>query len=171
MRKLAFFLASIAVASSAAAATPTAESIQTLLTVTKAERTLDTMMANMDRLMQQSMNTALGGAPRSAEQQRILDTMRAKTAAIFREEMTWAKMEPVYVSVYQETFTQEEIDGLIAFYRTPTGVAYVDKLPIVLQKSLAATSAMMGPMMRRVQAVSQQAIDEAKTAQPAPKAP
>jgi hypothetical protein len=28
-----------------------------------------------------------------------------------REEMTWDKLRPLYVQIYQKSFTQEEIDG------------------------------------------------------------
>ena len=36
-----------------------------------------------------------------------------------REEMTWDRLHPLYVRIYQESFTQEEIDGLIVFYESP----------------------------------------------------
>ena len=40
-------------------------------------------------------------------------------------------MKDRYVQVYRETFSQEEIDGLIAFYQTPVGQYFVtsDDLP------------------------------------------
>jgi hypothetical protein len=171
MHRIAILIASAVFCTSALADPPTAASIETLLTVTKTERTLDAMFDNIDRIMQQSMTAALGGQPRTPEQQRALESMRVKTAQIFREEMGWSKLEPMYVQIYQETFTQDEIDGLIAFYRTPVGVAYVDKLPIVLQKASAASQRLVGPMMQRMQAAAKEAAAEAKSAPSAPDKP
>jgi hypothetical protein len=167
MRKLILLFAALTLTSTALAATPTKESVGTLLQVTRVEKTLDGMLTSIDSLMQQSMARAMAGRPQTAEQQRAMELMRGKVQQIFHEEMTWAKLEPIYVQVYQDTFSQQEIDGLIKFYRTPTGVAYVDKLPIVMQKSMVATQAMMGPMMQKLQAAGQQAVEEAKAAQPA----
>ena len=43
--------------------------------------------------------------------------------------MTWDKLRPLYVRIYQESFTQEEIDGLIVFYESPAGIAFVERWP------------------------------------------
>jgi len=50
--------------------------------------------------------------------------------------MSWAKIKPEYVKLYDETFTIEELKGITAFYRTPAGKAFVDKLPVVTQKAI-----------------------------------
>jgi hypothetical protein len=41
------------------------------------------------------------------------------------------KMRPELVKAYAETFTDEEIDGMLAFYETPAGKATVTKIPVV----------------------------------------
>jgi uncharacterized protein len=71
-------------------------------------------------------------------------------------------LRPLYVQVYQETFTQEEIDGLIAFYESPTGIAFVEKMPVVMQKSMSMMQSRMAPMMEKVRAVMKQTAEEAK---------
>jgi len=71
-------------------------------------------------------------------------------------------MRPLYIQIYQETFTQEEIDGLIAFYKSPAGVAFVDKMPVVMQRSMSIMQSRIAPMMEKMKAAMQQAADEAK---------
>jgi len=156
------FLASSLVATSAVAAPPTAESIDTLLSLSKTQRLLDGIYANIDQVMQQSIAASMQGQPVTPEQQRVIDNMRQKFAVIFREEMSWSKLLPVYTRIYQESFTQEEIDGLIAFYRTPAGNALVEKMPVVMQKSMAAMQPLMAPMMQRMKAATEEAAAEAK---------
>jgi hypothetical protein len=37
------------------------------------------------------------------------------------------KIRPELVKAYSETFTDEELDGLLAFYETPAGRAFIEK--------------------------------------------
>ena len=149
-------------ATQASAAPASAESIDTLLTLTQTQRLLDGMYANIDQVMKQSMHAAMQGEVVTPERQRVMDDMSRKFATIFREEMNWTKLRPMYVRIYQESFTQEEVDGLIAFYRTPAGTALVEKMPLVMQKSMAEMQPMMAPMVQRMKAAAAEAVAEAK---------
>ena len=51
--------------------------------------------------------------------------------------MTWEAIGPRIADIYQETFTDKEMREAAAFYRTPTGQKILDKLPEVMQKSVA----------------------------------
>ena len=77
-------------------------------------------------------------------------------------QMSWPRLKPLYTKIYQDAFTQEEIDGLIAFYRSPAGMAYVDKMPLVTQKSMDLMQSLMPPMMKRVQAAMAKAVGDGK---------
>jgi len=164
MRRFIALFVLLALSSAAYCAPPREDSVDTLLTVTKAEKLLDTMFENAEQAMRQSISASVQSERLTAEQRRVLDASPAKFAKILREEMAWDKMHPLYVQIYQETFTQEEIDGLIAFYKSPTGAAFVEKMPIVMQKSMTLAQARLGPMMERMNAAIQQAIAEAKAA-------
>lgn len=164
MRALATLLTAFLVATAAHAAPPSEASIDELLAVTRVQRMLDGMFVNMDHVMRQSMASAVGNRPVSPEQQRVLDAAPGKFMEVMREELSWARMRSLYVEVYRDTFTQEEVDGLLAFYRTPTGAAFVEKMPVVMQKSMSVMQARLGPLMEKMKAAMQQAMDEAKVA-------
>lgn len=40
------------------------------------------------------------------------------------------------VPLYSKHFTEQEIEDLIAFYRTTTGKKMIDKMPVILQESM-----------------------------------
>ena len=130
--------------------------------MTKAETNVDMMLANLDPMMRQSMATAMQGQQLSSDQQRVMDAIRAEVLQVLREELAWNKMRPLYVQIYQETFTQEEIDGLIAFYKSPAGIAFVEKMPVVMQKSMSIMQSRIAPMMEKMKATMQQATAKAK---------
>jgi uncharacterized protein len=141
------------------------ESIDRLLVDAKVEKMLDTMFANVDQVMRRSMEAAMQGQQLSPEQQRVVDARAAKFVQVLREEMTWDKLRPLYVQIYQESFTQEEVDGLIAFYESPAGAAYVEKMPVVMQKSMSIMQSRLAPMMEKMKAAMTGAVAKAKAAQ------
>jgi hypothetical protein len=164
MRKLIILFASIVLVSGAYAAPPSPESIDTLLAATKAEKLLISVFDNMDEMMRRSMATAIKEQKLSAAQQRFIDAAPTKFAQVLREEMSWSRMRPLYIQIYQESFSQEEIDGLIAFYKSPVGIAFVEKMPLVMQKSMTIMQSRMGSMMQKMKAVIDQAMADAKAA-------
>jgi hypothetical protein len=165
IKKLSLMLVSLLTALSVQAAPPTEASIDKLLAVTRAERLIDSVYGNINQMLRQTMGSAMQGKSVTPAQQRILDTLPGKFEAIFRDEMAWPKLRAMYVAIYQESLTQEEIDGMIAFYETPAGKAMIEKLPQVMNRTMLRVQAMMPPMMERVQKLVSDTIEEAKAAQ------
>jgi hypothetical protein len=65
--------------------------------------------------------------------------MQDKMFALIESELSWDKMKVEYTRVYAEVFTPEEVKGLIAFYKTPAGQAFLDKQPLLMQKTMEMT--------------------------------
>jgi len=118
---------------------------------------MDSMYAGMEQMMRQ-------GKPLSAEQQRVLDGFATRFAAVMREDMSWQKMRPLYVQLYRDSFDQEEIDGMLAFYASPAGLAVVNKMPVVMQKSMALSQSLMQSFIPKMTAAMKDAMTEAKIA-------
>ena len=155
---LAALLASLAVH----AAPASQESVENLLAATKVETMMDSMYAGMDQLMRQGLKQASQGKPLSPEQQRVLDGLPAKFVAVMRDEMNWQKIKPLYVQLYRDTFEQEEIDGMLAFYASTAGQALVNKMPVVMQKSMALSQTLMQSVIPKMTAAMEDAMTEAK---------
>jgi len=77
--------------------------------------------------------------------------------------LDWTKLEPMYIRIYQKTFSQEEVDGMIAFYKTPGGQAVVSKMPTAMQNTMDEMQQMMAPVMQSMQRMQQDVIAELKT--------
>jgi hypothetical protein len=159
MKSLLALVAAILVSLAAHAAPPTDESIDALLTASKTQRTLEGVLSSMDQLMRQSQAAASRGQPLSAQQQRVMEAVTSRLALVIRDELSWSTMRSLYLQVYRESFTQEELDGVLAFYQSPAGVAFVEKMPFVMQKSIQLMQARMEPMIKRIQVEMRQAVD------------
>lgn len=164
MKNLALFLAAFAFSAAVHAAPPSDAAIESLLATMKVERLVKNLPATMEPAMRQMMANFLKGKTVTAEQRRALDNMTEKMLVLLREETDWKVMRPMYVQLYKEVFTQEEVDGMIAFYKTPAGAATIEKMPLVMQRSMVMMQERMAPMMQKMEAAMRQAIAESKGA-------
>jgi hypothetical protein len=95
-----------------------------LLQITKGDQAYKQML---DRAEANLKTQAVRQAPADADKAAI----DQKVSAILAEQMNWAKLRPQFVKLYADTFTEEELDGVLAFYKSPAGQAWVAKLPTV----------------------------------------
>lgn len=161
----------VLLAAAAFAAAPSTASIDRLLTVTEAEKLLTSIHQQVEAMLQSGLRQGLAGKPMTPEVRQFVETFQKRMVADLKEEISWERMKAIYLSVYSETFTQEEVDGLIAFYESPTGKAFVAKMPIVMQKSMVAMQERMGPMMKKMDTSMREAIKEAQTLRDKPAQP
>lgn len=148
---VAVWLASLGLCFGAQAAPASAESVERLLALTQVEKLLVGVRSQTDSMMSATMARMLDGRNASAEDRQRMEHFQRRTLAVVREELSWEKLKPLYVQLYTEVFTQEEVDGLIAFYESPAGQAYIGKMPLITQKSMALMQDLMVPMVRKLQ--------------------
>ncbi|MEJ6022230.1 DUF2059 domain-containing protein [Ramlibacter sp. PS4R-6] len=164
MRKLVtalfFFLAAL----QAQAAPATAESIERLLVASNVEATMDSFYVAMEQIMRQSMQQAVGQQRLTPEQQRVMDSLPPKFMKLMKDEYGWASMKPDFVRIYQETFEQEEVEAMIAFYQSPAGRSLLAKMPLIIQRSAALSQQRMVTLMPRMTRMLEDAIREAAQA-------
>jgi uncharacterized protein len=148
------------VCAAAKAATPSDESVEKLLSAMGTERLIATMPKQLEGVMKSSMDQAFKGQQMTPEARQIADSLAKKMIKNYQDELSWDKMKPLYVQVYRETFTQDEIDGLIVFYESPVGAAFVSKMPTVIQKSMSLAQQRIGPIMQKTQQAIQETVRE-----------
>lgn len=148
------------------AAPPSDDSLRTLFEATKAESLMDSIYGSLESSLRQAMQQASAGRTLTPEQQKVLDLAPQRLSTVMRTELSWARLLPMQMAIYRETFTQEEVDGLIAFYRSPVGRSFVDKMPLATQRAIAATQTHVQQAMPRIKAAMDEVLSEAKLAQP-----
>lgn len=142
------------------AAPPSEASIDKLLTATKVESIIDTMRGQFGTQIKETTHRSFNTDERTPREMAIINQFSDKATALLLEEFNWKTLKPLYVKVYAETFTQQEIDGLVAFYKTPAGQAYVAKMPAVMQKSSQLVMSRIGPLTQKVQDMAREAADK-----------
>ncbi len=160
MKKLAALLSLLLLSAGAQAAAPSEESINRLLSDIHVEKMLDAIKPQLENMMKQSELQAQGGKPPSPADQKIIDRFHAKVLDIISSNLTMDKLRPMYMRIYAQSFSQEEVDGLIAFMESPTGKAYVNKLPTVMQAVMAEMPNMLAPMTQDIRKAAQEMSDQ-----------
>ena len=137
-------------------------SLHRLLEVQQARKIVETMSQQMDVVFTNSLNQMLAGKHLNAKQQEVIDKSRIKMRDLFKDVMSWEVMEPLYMKVYADTFTQKEIDGMTAFYSSPVGHAVIQKMPLVLTNSMQEMQKRMGTLFPKVQQIAKETAEEIK---------
>lgn len=111
----------------------------------------------LDGVMKQvsAMSQQMGTGKAPPEIQAKLDDFQKRVMDLVTAQVSWEKLEPQYTELYAQTYTEQEVDDILTFYRSPSGEAMIAKTPELLQKSMAMgqerMQAVMPQLMQMVQ--------------------
>lgn len=152
------------VVSHAHAGPPTTASIEALLVANNTKQALDTANAGILSRMQQEMVRGViaenRGAPPTAVQRQAMDKVSPAVAAILKEELSFDKVKPEYIALYQQQYSQEEVDKLLALYKDPAYVALMKKAQAINERSAQLMTAKLPVILKRVEPVLEKALKE-----------
>jgi uncharacterized protein len=137
-------------------------SIREMLEVTNARQMLDSMKGQMTTMMNTAMQNATRGQTVTPARQAILDRTAAKMSAVVADMLNWDELLPMYLRTFRAAFTQDEIDGVIKFYKSPAGKAYIKKLPVVMQNVMQEMPAFMKPIQEKMLVIQKESMQEIK---------
>jgi hypothetical protein len=162
---VAAFILIAAGPASAADAPASEDSIRELMRLTDLRKSLDAVAQNIKSSTEVSMRHAFGGQALSEKQEKVLTEMSAKLDAMLKEELSADALEPMYVEIYRKALTQQEVDGMIAFYKTDAGRAVVAKMPTVAKQTMEVTLRRMQTLTPRVQQLQRDTLERMKEEQ------
>ena len=134
--------------------------IEKLFTSMNIDKQMDTMFSQMKSMIMSQLP-----ASTTPEQKAKMQDVQNKVFDLMQKQMSWEKMRPTYVRMYAETFTADEVNGLVAFYDSPAGKAMLAKMPLLMQKSMGMAQDLMKEIMPKIQQITKDAAAD----QPAPK--
>ncbi len=106
--------------------------IEELFRLTKTDQLQKQMMTQMSAMLkQQTMN---GLTP---EQQQSTHAASQNIMDFVSEKMGWEAMKPDFIKLYDDTYTEDEISGILLFYESPPGKAMLAKTPVLMTNTMA----------------------------------
>lgn len=141
------------------------EDIDRLLQASHAQRQLDAAQQQVDANQQQQFQQITAGKDLSDEQKAQLQSIQSRTADTLHQALSWEQMKPLYIDVYRQNFSRDDIRAIAKFYESDAGQHLLDKGPGVTQGVMATIQQKIGPTLTDLETELQQVVD---TPVPAP---
>jgi hypothetical protein len=92
------------------------------------ERMLQQNSATIMKQVSDAADKAIG--PNLTPQDKArLASFENKVSQLIDAQLDWKALGPAIIDIYAQTFTEPELDAIVAFYKTPAGIALLDKMP------------------------------------------
>jgi hypothetical protein len=126
-----------------------AEELITVLDMkTQLEASFDLLRGSQMQTMAKALEQQ--GVPQTAEQKENQKKTMDAVISIFKEEMNWEKVRPIYANIYASTFTDQELKDLTAFFKTPVGKAFASKSPELQKKTAEGLQSIILSATKRI---------------------
>lgn len=103
---------------------------QEMMTLLRTERMINQISDNITKQVTDAAASVAGTNPSPETKAKAADFVKQSTQLI-TEQLSWESMRAGFTDVYVKNFTEEEMDAIDAFYKTPAGTALLDKMPTV----------------------------------------
>ena len=139
---------------------PSDASLKELMQLVNASDLLKGVDQHMDVVYQNMVQQITKGQAVTAQQQKALDDFHGKMKDILHRQLSWDKLEPQVMQVYRDTLSQDEVDGIIVFYKTPAGQAVIKKMPLIMQATMTMMQKNIPSMMAEVQEAAKESFKD-----------
>ena len=112
--------------------------VQELFTLLHVDQVPKQILGNLDRQMQGLSAHQFGATP-TADQKKEFTDFQGRVDGLVQQTIGWKVLEPDYLKLYSDTYTEPEIDSFLTFYKSPAGQTMLNKSPDVATKSSAIT--------------------------------
>jgi hypothetical protein len=118
----------------------------------------------MQQQFQQAMQDLPGADALTPAQKALTDDYMGRTMKLASDEMGWKSLEPEYTKIYAATYTEEEIDGILTFYKSPAGQAMLDKTPQLSAASMQIVQTKVAQLQPKIKAMQEEYMEQMKSA-------
>jgi len=105
------------------------------LTLMKVDETMKRSMDLVMNQMKSGMMQQITGQKLTEDQAKMTGEFGDKVFKLVSDALSWEKIKPDVVKLYADAYTEQELDAIIAFYRSPVGQSVVAKQAELQTKS------------------------------------
>ena len=107
------------------------------------DKMMDQMMSGVMKQVQQLAQSMPGADQATPEQKKLIADFQQRVLTLVNNKLGWKALEPDFVNLYAGTYTEDDLDGIIGFYKSPVGQKMLEKTPELLSKSTEITQQKM----------------------------
>ncbi len=120
--------------------------------------------ANLGDQMQDQIRAMFEGSVAqmqvAPERREIVDRYVDRLTNLLTQEVGWDNIENDVIELYVSIYTEEELRGLVEFYRSPLGQKMTSKMPEIMQASMELTQRHLREVMPKIQRLSEEMVQE-----------
>jgi hypothetical protein len=120
---------------------------------------------NFNKQYSDTAEHILGNNP-TPDQATKLAEFEKNLAKTIDAQLSWDAIGPGFADLYAKNFTEEELDAIIAFYKSPAGIAFLDKTPAANSQ----ITQMLQSKLMALQPQLKQSLDDFRKSQAPPPA-
>ncbi len=114
-----------------------------MFTIMRIDQGIAQLVNQQSVQIQRALSAMAAQGKFSAAQQKDTDVFGQKVLGIVKDGINWAKVKPQFVDIYAATYTEQDIDGMLAFYRSPVGQKMLQSQATLSAKSQAVAQQQM----------------------------
>jgi len=80
--------------------------------------------------------------------------------------LSWQEMRPLYVNLYKQLFSKQDVLAMAEFYESPAGQSMLDKTPQLMQNLMGAIQQNITPLFADLQKDLEQTVNTPPAAKP-----
>ncbi|MGC9197809.1 MAG: DUF2059 domain-containing protein [Acidobacteriaceae bacterium] len=130
--------------------------VKQLFAVMRMDSNLDGMLQAMRQHIQMTAQNGEGNQPMTPARKAIEQKFINNAQQVMNQSFGWPQLEPAYVKLYMNTYTESQLDGMLAFYKSPAGQAMLNHASQVRDGVMQIVHSRMGEFASRMQALQQQ---------------
>ncbi len=134
------------------AAPPSSAQIERLLQVMEAQKIVDQVIPAMMQQSRMMVDQNLAKSDTSEADKARANQVMASQEASLRAMLSWTNLKPVYLRVYSDTLSAEEVLAMTRFYESPEGRSVMQKMPQILQRTMVELQPLAQSAMEKMMA-------------------
>ena len=134
--------------------------VEQMLVLIKVDPLMQQQLSSLQDRIKSQATDVTKGADNSPEQQKLTKDYLAQVQTVTTDSVSWAKLKPGIIKSYADSFTEPELDGIIAFYKTPAGAALLEKTPDLQSKMRDAVNTDIQAMRPKLQELTKSYQDQ-----------
>jgi len=141
--------------------------VEELMTTMHVDSMMDQMTAMAKQQVDQASQGLTGAETMTPTQKKIFADYQEKSMDLVMATVSYKAVKPEMVKLYVDTFTDEEIEGITAFYKSPTGQALLKKTPQLMSSMMEFMQGSIADLQPKLKALTDQFTKDMAAAAPA----
>jgi hypothetical protein len=138
--------------------------VRELFALLHVERISDQIKTNVLNQTAGIPKQLFAGADMTPENKAKFDAFQQKVVQTVDARLGWKVLEPEYIKLYSDAYTEDELNGIVAFYKTPAGAAMIAKSPELSAKSLEIVRSKMADVQPQLKTLLEDFVKDVKPA-------